>query len=96
MLKGNGEEHNSEDVHGDLVRDMKSRIETKNATEFREKLNTFIGGVTGFFFGTFFVPFLIVYAYNGMQPAVWPDISYLPTLAGLFVFRVLINMLRSE
>lgn len=54
------------------------------------------GVTTGFLFTTFFVPFVAVYAYNGMQPAVWSDISYLPTVAGFFVFRVVIHMVRNE
>ncbi len=55
---------------------------------------TVFGVFTGFLFTTFFVPFVAVYAYNGLQPAVWPDISYLPALAGFFVFRQVIQMVR--
>lgn len=75
---------------------MQEAAKTAQTKVLMEKLGAFIGSIIGFSFTLFAVPFLIVYAYNGLQPAVWPDISYLPTLVGLFVFRVLLNMVRSE
>ena len=61
-----------------------------------EKLSAAIITLFGVVVTSFGMPFLIVFAYNGLQPAVWPDISYLPTVAALAVFRVLIHMIRKE
>ena len=61
-----------------------------------EKVSTAINTLFGLVVTSFFIPFLIVFAYNGLQPAVWPDISYLPTVAGLVVFRILVHMIRKE
>ncbi len=61
-----------------------------------EKLSGMISTLFGVIVTSFGMPFLIVFAYNGLQPAVWPDISYLPTVAALAVFRVLIHMIRKE
>ncbi len=87
---GDGEERGR---GGDLLTSMQRAAEVQ---EFANSVGKFIGLGFGVLFTTFFLPFLIVYAYNGLQPAVWPDISYLPTVAGLFVFRTLVHMVRTE
>lgn len=91
MRTGNGDEGGH-----DFRNPMQDAIKTVQAQAFAESLSKLFGTATGFAFTTFFLPFVIVYAYNGLQPAVWPDISYLPALAGLFVFRTLIHMVRKE
>lgn len=94
MGKGNGD---SGDGEGKEFRNaMQEAVEKAQAAELITKMMAFVGSGIGYAFALFVVPFLIVYAYNGLQPAVWPDISYLPTVVGLFVFRVLIHMLRRE
>ncbi len=90
-MRGNGEGEGSR--RPDFLNAYKRAAEVQ---EFANSIGKYIGLGFGFLFTTFFVPFLIVYAYNGLQPAVWPDISYLPTVAGLFVFRVLVHMGRTE
>lgn len=52
------------------------------------------GGILGFAIATFLVPFLAVYAWNGLTPEGWVDLSYLPTVAGMFVFHILIGWVR--
>ncbi len=82
---------------GNEFRDsLQAAVAKAQATTLAEDVGKLLGGFTGFAFTTFFVPFVIVYAYNGLQPAVWPDISYLPAVAGWFAFRTLVNMLRKE
>ncbi len=93
MQMGNGDGEGHEQKGRDFLAKMNRAAEVQ---EFANSIGKYIGLGFGLLFTTFFVPFLIVYAYNGLQPAVWPDISYLPTVAGLFVFRVLAGMLRSE
>ncbi len=61
-----------------------------------DSVGKMLGTFTGFMLTALFVPWLAVYAYNGLQPAVWPDISYLPAVAGFFVFQSIIRMLKSE
>ena len=87
--RGNGDEKSFEEQMQEALGHAKDQVVADAAGKV-------FGVLTGFLFTTFFVPFVAVYAYNGMQPAVWPDISYLPTLAGFFVFRQIIHMLRSE
>ena len=93
MQMGNGEGNGA----GNKFRDSRQdAIETAKLNAFGAAVGQFVGTLTGFAFTTFVMPFLIVYAYNGLQPAVWPDISYLPTMVGLFVFRNLVRMIRTE
>ncbi len=87
--KGNGDGKSFEEKMNKALGQSKEQVVADAAGKV-------VGVFSGFLFTTFFVPFVAVYAYNGMQPAVWPDISYLPTLAGFFVFRQIIHMLRSE
>lgn len=95
MQMGNGDGDGNGD--GNRFRNsMQEAITNAQANALATQISKFVGGVTGFMFSAFVVPFLIVYAFNGLQPAIWPDISYLPTVAGLFVFRTLVHMLRSE
>ena len=97
---GNGNEHRpvnpTEETNRAILNAIRKSVGDEESKSFSSQLSKIIGGGIGFLFGTFFVPFLIVYAYNGLQPAVWADISYLPAVAGLFVFRTLVHMLRSE
>ena len=86
----------TEEGHRVFIDEMRKALETEESKSASYQLSKFIGSGIGFLFATFFVPFLIVYAYNGLQPAVWADISYLPAVVGLFVFRTLVHMLRSE
>lgn len=75
---------------------MKSTLGEAKDQAVAGAIGKVFGVLTGFAVTTFFVPFVAVYAYNGLQPAVWPDISYLPALAGFYVFRMIIHMMRSE
>ncbi len=93
MGNGDGEGHGAAQ---DLRASMQEAIETAKLNALAGAIGKFAGVITGFLFTTFFLPFLIVYAFNGLQPAIWPDISYLPAVAGLFVFRTLVHMVRSE
>lgn len=76
--------------------DAQSALDKTKEQAIADTVGKVFGVLTGFLFTTFFVPFVAVYAYNGLQPPVWPDISYLPAVAGFFVFRHLIHTLRSE
>ncbi len=86
---GNGEEGADGDAFSEAIK--RATLQT-----FAERLGALAGTAIGFLFTVFLLPLIIVYAYNGMQPEVWADISYLPTVAGLFVFRALVHMLRTE
>ncbi len=61
-----------------------------------ESMVKVIGTLIGLAAVTFLVPLLAVYAWNGLTPDGWVDWSYLPTVAGLFLFRVMIHWVRSE
>ncbi len=50
----------------------------------------------GFAFATFVLPLVALYAWNGLTPDGWVEWSYLPTVAGLFFFRIMIHWVRSE
>ena len=91
--RSNGDGENIEDQMQSAMGEAKNQAVSDAAGKVLGKV---FGVLTGFLFMTFFVPFVAVYAYNGMQPPVWPDVSYLPAVAGFFVFRHLIHMLRSE
>ncbi len=87
--KGNGDGKSFEEQ-------MQSALGQTAEQAVKDSVGKVAGVFSGFLFTTFFVPFVTVYAYNGLQPAVWPDISYLPAVAGFFVFRQVIHMLRNE
>lgn len=89
MGNGNGDGNDPRNI-------MHEALEAKKLEAFATSLGKFAGVITGFLFTLLVVPLLIVYAYNGLQPEVWANISYLPTVAGLFVFRILIHMIRKE
>ncbi len=93
MGNGNGEGEGHEQSAKNFLDSIKR---TSDVQQFANSIAKMIGSVVGYGIALFIVPLLIVYAYNGLQPAVWPDISYLPTVAGLFSFRVLIHMTRRE
>ena len=54
------------------------------------------GTLIGVAFATFVLPLVALYAWNGLTPDGWVDWSYLPTVAGLFFFRIMIHWVRSE
>ncbi len=45
---------------------------------------------------TFFVPFVALYAWGGIAPEAWGDQGYWPLVAGFYVFRVLISIIRGD
>lgn len=47
------------------------------------------GKIFAFGIGTFFVPFVALYAWGGMAPESWEQLSYWPVVAGFYVFRQL-------
>jgi uncharacterized membrane protein YqaE (UPF0057 family) len=61
-----------------------------------ETVGKVLGTIIGLAFATFFLPFVAVYAWNGMTPEGWVDLAYRPTVAGFFVFRVLLHWVRTE
>ena len=87
--KNNGDGENFEEA-------VQSALDKTKEQAVANTVVKVLGAGVGFLLGALFVPFVAVYAYNGMQPPVWPDISYLPAVAGFFVFRHLIHTLRSE
>ena len=93
MQRGNG--NGNGDGHA-FHNPMQEALEKAQTVKFTDAAGRFIGTLIGTAFDLFLVPVVIVYAYNGLQPEIWADISYLPTVAGLFVFRILIRMIRDE
>lgn len=89
LNRGNGDGESLEEQ-------MRAALGQSKEKVVMDAMGKVFGAFTGFLSTTFFVPFVAVYAYNGLQPAVWPDISYLPAVAGFFVFRVVIHMVRKE
>ena len=97
MSNGHGNGNAAPEPGAEFKKMIKSALEKKSSEKSPvEKVNTAIGVVFSILVTSFGLPFLIVFAYNGLQPAVWPDISYLPTVAALAVFRILIHMIRKE
>ncbi len=55
----------------------------------------FFSTLIGVAIAAFLIPLLAVYAWNGMTPEGWVDWPYLPTVAGLFVLRIVLNWAKS-
>lgn len=66
--------------------------QTQVATEAVGKA---IGGFIGYVGAAFLLPLVAVYAWNGMTPEGWVDLSYLPTVAGFFVGRILLGWVKA-
>ena len=98
MSNGNGDggEKGAYDPGAEFKAMMKEAMNQPKERSAAEKLGAMVGTLIGLLVTSFGMPFLIVFAYNGLQPAVWPDISYLPTVAALAVFRIFIHMIRKE
>ena len=96
MNNGDGGKKEAYDPGEEFKAMMKEAMNQPKERSAAEKLGAMVGTLIGLLVTSFFVPFLIVFAYNGLQPAVWPDISYLPTVAGLVVLRILVHMIRKE
>ncbi len=45
---------------------------------------------------TFFVPFVALYAWGGMAPETWEQQGYWPVVAGFYVFRILVTIIRGN
>lgn len=56
-----------------------------------EALSTGIVSMTKWGIGTFFVPFVALYAWGGMAPESWEQQGYWPVVAGFYVFRQVAN-----
>ena len=96
MSNGHGNGNAAQEPGEEFKEMIKSALKKSSEKSPVEKVSTAIGSLFSVLVTSFGMPFLIVFAYNGLQPAVWPDISYLPTVAALAVFRIFIHMIRKE
>lgn len=74
---------------------MSGAIDAAKAQAATEKMLQVGGTIIGIALGALLVPFLVVYAWNGLTPEGWVEWSYLPTVAGLLAFRILRNWARA-
>lgn len=90
MQFGNGgEEHDYKEA-------LTSAINAAKAQAATEAVTKVLGAILGFAAATLFVPFLAVYAWNGLTPEGWADLSYLPAVAGFVVCRALLKWVKSK
>lgn len=81
---------------GEFTNAMTGAINAAKKQVALESAGKALGGIIGFGFATFAVPLIALYAWGGMTPEDWADLAYLPTVAGFFVFRILIHWMRTE
>lgn len=73
-----------------FVEAMSGAINAAKAQAATEATLKVFGTLIGFVFATFFLPLLVVYAWNGMTPDGWVALPYLPTVSALLFFRIMI------
>lgn len=61
-----------------------------------ELLGTGIGTIAKWGATTFFVPFVALYAWSGMAPESWEQLSYWPVVAAFYVFHQLVKWVRPQ
>lgn len=66
------------------------------AAKAADAVSKVLGVITGSLLALFFVPFVALYAWNGLTPDSFVNGSYLPLVAATFVFRVVLHWVRSE
>lgn len=81
---------------GDYKEAMTDAINAAKARAAVEAVAKVLGTFIGYAGSVFLIPFLVVYAWNGLTPEGWVDLSYLPAVAGLFAFRIMILWVRPK
>lgn len=79
-----------------FVKAMSGAINAAKVQAASEVLTKVLNVAIGFTFATFFMPLVLVYAWNGLTPNGWVEWEYLPTVAALFFFRIMIHWARTE
>jgi hypothetical protein len=90
MQFGNGEqEHDYKEALTGAINAAQAQVAANAVTKV-------LGAITGFAAATFLIPFVAVYAWNGLTPEGFHDLSYLPTVAGFFVGRIVLKWVKSN
>lgn len=85
-------QQNGGDQHKAVIEEA---VEAAKDQAFAQSALAVAGGLLGHAAAIFLIPLLAIYAWNGMTPEGWVDLTYWPTVAGFFVIRLLINWVKA-